>query len=74
MFTGIINDVGAVLEVSEQATGLRRLHIACSYDPETIDVGRLDCLLRHMPHSGSARAGKAAGPGLPSTPPRKLYG
>ena len=39
MFTGIINDVGEILEVNEQATGLRRLPIACSYDPETIDIG-----------------------------------
>lgn len=39
MFTGIINDVGAILEVNEQAIGLRRLRIACSYDPQTIDIG-----------------------------------
>ncbi len=39
MFTGIINDVGEVLEVNEQAVGLRRLRIACSYDPETIGIG-----------------------------------
>ncbi len=39
MFTGIINDVGEVLEVNEQAAGLRRLRIACSNDPETIDIG-----------------------------------
>ncbi len=39
MFTGIINDVGDVLEVNEQAAGLRRLRIACSYDPETIGIG-----------------------------------
>ena len=39
MFTGIINDVGEVLEVNEQAAGLRRLRIACSYDPETIGIG-----------------------------------
>jgi riboflavin synthase len=39
VFTGIINDVGEVLEVNEQAAGLRRLRIACSYDPETIDIG-----------------------------------
>jgi riboflavin synthase len=39
VFTGIINDIGEVLEVSEQARGLRRLSIACSYDPETIPLG-----------------------------------
>jgi riboflavin synthase len=39
VFTGIINDIGEVLEVSEQAVGLRRLSIACGYDPETIEVG-----------------------------------
>jgi riboflavin synthase len=39
VFTGIINDIGEVLEVSEQAQGLRRLSIACGYDPETIQLG-----------------------------------
>ncbi len=39
MFTGIINDVGEVFEVNEQAAGLRRLRVACSYDPATIGVG-----------------------------------
>lgn len=39
MFTGIISDVGEILEISEQAEGLRRLRIACSYDPDTIDIG-----------------------------------
>lgn len=39
MFTGIVSDLGEVLEVSEQAEGLRRLSIACGYDPDTIDVG-----------------------------------
>ncbi len=39
MFTGIINEVGEVLEVSEQATDLHRLRIACSCNPETIDIG-----------------------------------
>jgi riboflavin synthase len=38
MFTGIINDLGEVLEVVEQE-GLRRLTIGCGYDPETIDIG-----------------------------------
>jgi riboflavin synthase len=39
VFTGIINDIGEVLEINEQAQGLRRLTIACSYDPETIQLG-----------------------------------
>lgn len=39
MFTGIINDVGEVLEVNEQAAGLRRMIIDCGYDTETIDIG-----------------------------------
>ena len=39
MFTGIINDIGEVLEVNEQAADLRRLKVACSYDPATIGVG-----------------------------------
>jgi riboflavin synthase len=38
MFTGIINDLGEVLEVVEQE-GLRRLTIGCGYDPETIGIG-----------------------------------
>jgi riboflavin synthase len=39
VFTGIINDVGDVLEVNEQAAGLRRMIIGCGYDTETIDIG-----------------------------------
>jgi riboflavin synthase len=39
MFTGIINDLGEVIEVNEKAEGLRRLSIACGYDPDTIDIG-----------------------------------
>jgi riboflavin synthase len=39
VFTGIINDIGEVLEIDEQAQGLRRLTIACSYDPEPIALG-----------------------------------
>ena len=39
MFTGIVSDIGDVLDVSEQAEGLRRLTIGCGYDPETIDIG-----------------------------------
>jgi riboflavin synthase len=39
VFTGIINDVGEVLEVNEQAAGLRHMIIGCGYDTETIDIG-----------------------------------
>ena len=39
MFTGIVTDVGEVIDVEEKADGLRRLTIASGYDPETIDIG-----------------------------------
>lgn len=39
MFTGIVSDLGEILEVEEKAEGLRRLKIACSYDPDSIDIG-----------------------------------
>ncbi len=39
MFTGIISDLGEILEVKEKAEGLRRLDIACNYDPDGIDIG-----------------------------------
>jgi riboflavin synthase len=39
VFTGIINGLGDVLEVNEQANGLRRLTIASGYDSATIDIG-----------------------------------
>lgn len=39
MFTGIVSDVGEVIDIEEKADGLRRLTIACGYDPETIDIG-----------------------------------
>jgi riboflavin synthase len=39
LFTGIVSDLGEVLEVSEQAEGLHRLSIASGYDPDTIDIG-----------------------------------
>jgi riboflavin synthase len=39
VFTGIINDIGEVLEASEQAQGLRRLSVACGYQPETLQLG-----------------------------------
>jgi riboflavin synthase len=39
LFTGIVSDVGEVLDVEEKAEGLRRIRIGCSYDPDTIAVG-----------------------------------
>ena len=39
MFTGIVSGLGEVLEVEEKAEGLRRLDIACNYDPDGIDIG-----------------------------------
>jgi riboflavin synthase len=39
MFTGIVSDLGEILEVEEKAEGLRRVNIACNYDPDTIDIG-----------------------------------
>jgi riboflavin synthase len=39
MFTGIISDLGEVIDVEEKAEGLRRMTVACGYDPETIDIG-----------------------------------
>ena len=39
MFTGIVSDLGELLDVEEKAEGLRRLGIACNYDPDGIDIG-----------------------------------
>jgi len=39
MFTGIINDLGEVIEVYEKDEGLRRLTVACGYDPDSIAIG-----------------------------------
>jgi riboflavin synthase len=39
MFTGIISDLGEILDVKEKSEGLRRLDIACGYDQESIDIG-----------------------------------
>jgi len=38
MFTGIVSDVGAVLDAEERGR-LRRLRIACGYDASTIEIG-----------------------------------
>jgi riboflavin synthase len=39
VFTGIVSNLGEVLEVDERAEGLRRLVIACGYEPASIDIG-----------------------------------
>jgi riboflavin synthase len=39
VFTGIVIDVGEVLEVKHRAEGLSRLTIGCAFDPETIAIG-----------------------------------
>jgi riboflavin synthase len=43
MFTGIVTDIGEVLGVQERAAGLRRLTIACGYDPASIAIGASIC-------------------------------
>ncbi len=39
MFSGIVTGVGEILEVDEKSDGLRRLVVACNYEPESIAVG-----------------------------------
>jgi riboflavin synthase len=39
MFTGIISDIGELIAVEEKAEGLRRLSVACQYEPEAIAIG-----------------------------------
>jgi riboflavin synthase len=39
MFAGIVNDLGEVIEVHEKAEELRRMTLACSYNPDTIEIG-----------------------------------
>lgn len=39
MFTGIVTDLGQVVEVETRAEGLRRIAIACGYDRDTIAIG-----------------------------------
>jgi len=43
MFTGIVTDIGDVVAVEERAQGLRRLTIACAYDPASIAIGASIC-------------------------------
>jgi riboflavin synthase len=39
MFTGIISDLGEVVEVHQKGEELRRMSIACGYNPDSIDIG-----------------------------------
>jgi riboflavin synthase len=39
MFTGIVTDIGEVIEVEPRAEGLARLKVACGYDPDGIGIG-----------------------------------
>jgi riboflavin synthase len=39
VFTGIVSDLGEVLDVEQRADGLRRLIVACGYDPDAIEIG-----------------------------------
>jgi riboflavin synthase len=39
MFTGIVSGLGEVIDVEEKAEGLRRVTIACGYDPDSIGIG-----------------------------------
>jgi riboflavin synthase len=43
MFTGIVTEVGEVLAVEERGEGLRRLTIACAFDPASIAIGASIC-------------------------------
>ena len=39
MFTGIVTDIGEVMEVTPRGEGLRRLTIGCDYDVTSIAMG-----------------------------------
>jgi riboflavin synthase len=39
MFTGIVSDLGEIIEVQEKAENLRRITIGCAYTPDSIDIG-----------------------------------
>jgi riboflavin synthase len=43
MFTGIVTDVGEVIAVEERGEGLRRMTIACAFDPASIAIGASIC-------------------------------
>jgi riboflavin synthase len=39
MFSGIVSGLGEILDIEEKAEGLRRLTVACDYDPQSVAVG-----------------------------------
>lgn len=39
MFSGIVTGLGEILEVDEKSDDLRRLVVACNYDPDSIALG-----------------------------------
>jgi riboflavin synthase len=39
MFTGIVSDLGEIIEVQDKAENLRRITIGCAYDPDSIEIG-----------------------------------
>ncbi|HEX3502770.1 MAG TPA: riboflavin synthase [Xanthobacteraceae bacterium] len=39
MFTGIVSDLGEIIEVQDKAENLRRITVGCSYNPDSIDIG-----------------------------------
>jgi riboflavin synthase len=39
MFTGIVSDLGDIIEVQDKAENLRRITIGCAYDPDSIEIG-----------------------------------
>ena len=39
MFTGIVSDLGEIIEVQEKAENLRQLTIGCAYNPDSIEIG-----------------------------------
>jgi riboflavin synthase len=43
MFTGIVTDIGEVVDVAARANTLSRIEIACAYDPTTIALGASIC-------------------------------
>ena len=43
MFTGIVTEVGEIIATEERAEGLRRLTVACAYDPASIAIGASIC-------------------------------
>ena len=71
MFTGIVTDIGEVLAVEERAEGLRRLTIACAYDPASIAIGASICLLRRVHDGGRDRQAATVTPFRSMPRPRR---